>query len=319
MKSSIIDVPGIEVGQAEDPEALTGCTVIRTPGGAVAGADVRGSAPGTRETDLLNPINLVEQVHAVCLTGGSAYGLEAATGVMRFLEEEGEGFDVGVGVVPIVPAAVLFDLSLGSARVRPDAAMGIEAARRAGKEPVAEGNVGAGCGASVGKFCGMEAAMKSGLGTASRRLANGLTVGALVAVNAVGEVRDPRTGETLAGARDGQGGFMDFIDCMARNDAGKNLPGTNTTLAVVASNARLTKARANKVAQMAHDGLARTIYPVHTMNDGDTVFALATGKVEAAVDVVGALSAEVLAEAVVRAVKAAAGAGGLPSHSEYKE
>lgn len=317
MEESITDVPGIQVGQAEDPEALTGCTVIRIPSGAVAGVDVRGSAPGTRETDLLHPLNLVEQVHAVCLAGGSAYGLEAATGVMQVLEEMGEGLDVGVAVVPSVPAAVLFDLALGSAEVRPDCAMGAEAARRAGPGPVKEGNVGAGCGASVGKFCGMERAMKSGLGSAFRHMDNGLAVGALVAVNAVGEVRDPRTGETLAGARDGQGGFLDYIGCMGGGKAGEL--STNTTIAVVASNAKLTKSQANKVAQMAHDGLARTIYPVHTMNDGDTVFALATGQVETGVDLVGTLSAEMLAEAVVRAVKSCDGAGGLPSYSDVGE
>ncbi|MDR6225146.1 P1 family peptidase [Desmospora profundinema] len=319
MKGSIVDVPGVLVGQAEDPEALTGCTVIRVPGGATGGVDIRGSAPGTRETDLLNPVNQVDRVHAVCLTGGSAFGLEAATGVMRFLEEQKDGLNVGVGVVPIVPAAVLFDLALGLASVRPNAAMGYEAADRASRKAVGEGNVGAGCGASVGKFAGMERAMKSGLGTSSRRLENGLTVGAIVAVNAVGNVRDPATGTILAGARDENGGFLDFIDQFGRKKENAGYTGTHTTIAVVAMNADLTKTETNKVAQMAHNGLARTIVPVHTMYDGDTVFTLATGEVKASVDLAGALSAEVLAEAVVRGVKAARGAGGLPAWRDNQE
>lgn len=278
MNGSITDVPGVEVGQAEDLKALTGCTVVRVPDGAVAGVDVRGAAPGTRETDLLHPMNLVGEVHAVCLAGGSAFGLDAASGVMQALEEEKQGFDVGVGVVPIVPAAVLFDLTVGSADVRPDQAMGYQAAKRATDQPVQEGNVGAGCGATVGKFSGMKFAMKSGLGSASRRLKNGVIVGAVVAVNAVGEVRDPHTGKRLAGARDGQGGFLDYFERMEKTDPRNQAFQTNTTLAVVANNAKLTKAEANKAAQMAHDGLARTIVPIHTMNDGDTVFSLATGQ-----------------------------------------
>ena len=355
---SIVDVPGIRVGHAHDPIGLTGCTVLLMDGGAVAGVDVRGSAPGTRETDLLSPINLVSEVHAICLSGGSAYGLDAATGVMRYLEERGIGLNVGVGVVPIVPAAVLFDLSLGDPAARPNAAMGYEAAARAAAdraEAVAEGNVGAGCGATVGKIAGMRSAMKSGVGSASVKLPNGLVVGAIVAVNAVGNVRDPDSGAWIAGARDEQGDIISPAELLSRfsspwpgvgsppsgssTASGQPLsssgnepigicdgavrtedlfPGTNTTIAVVASNARLNKTQATKVAQMAHDGLARTIYPVHTMHDGDTVFAVATGQVDAMVDVVGALSAEVLAQAVIRAVRAAEGAGGLPAVRDLK-
>ncbi|WAH36717.1 P1 family peptidase [Alicyclobacillus dauci] len=312
-RGSIIDVPGVRVGHAQDETALTGCTVIMTEQGAVCGVDVRGSAPGTRETDLLHPINLIQEVHAVCLSGGSAFGLAAATGVMRYLETQGHGFDVGVGKVPIVPAAVLFDLGIGNAHVRPDEQMGYLAAMNASREKVSEGNVGAGCGATVGKLAGIKRAMKSGIGTASRIMPNGLVVGAIVAVNAVGEVRDPSTGTVLAGPRGDEEGLLDSIALLTGSAADGPLPGTNTTIAVVASNARLDKAQATKVAQMAHDGLARTIYPVHTMHDGDTVFAVATGEREWAVDLVGALSAEVLAEAVVRGVKAARSAGGLPA------
>ncbi len=315
---TITDVPGIKVGHAQDEQALTGCTVVLVEDGAVCGVDVRGSAPGTRETDLLSPVNLVQQVHAICLSGGSAFGLDAACGVMAYLEERGIGLDVGVARVPIVPAAVLFDLAIGDPRVRPDRGMGYQAASRASTGAVAEGNVGAGCGATVGKLAGFERAMKSGLGTASRLLGSGLAVGAVVAVNAIGEVRARETGEVLAGPLGDDGQWLDSLMLLAERSFAPIPPGTNTTIAVVASNANLTKAEANKVAQMAHDGLARTIVPVHTMYDGDTVFALATGGVNAPVDLVGALSAEVLAEAVERAVKAARSAGGRPAYADIR-
>ncbi len=315
---SIVDVPGVKVGQAQDEAALTGCTVLVMENGAVCGVDVRGSAPGTRETDLLHPTHLVEQVHAICLSGGSAYGLDAASGVMRWLEERCIGFDVGVGVVPIVPAAVLFDLSVGSAKVRPDQQMGYRAAQQASTHPVKQGNVGAGTGATVGKLAGMRHAMKGGLGSASRRLPNGLVVGAIVAVNAVGEVRDPATGRVLAGVRDEHGQIRDILSLMIEQGSLPVRPGTNTTIAVVASNANFTKAQANKVAQMAHNGLARTIFPIHTMHDGDTIFAAATGGVDASVDLVGTLSAEVLAEAVVNAILAAETAGGIPAYRDLR-
>lgn len=315
---SITDVPGIKVGHAHNHRALTGCTVVLTEQGAVCGVDVRGSAPGTRETDLLQPTHMVERVHAILLSGGSAYGLDAATGVMQFLEERGHGLPVGVGLVPIVPAAVLFDLAIGNADVRPDKEMGYVAAQNASTDCAAQGNVGAGCGATVGKLAGLERAMKSGLGTASRTLPNGLVVGAIVAVNAVGEVRHPKTGQVLAAPRDDDGNLLDSLDLLVRMAHPPVFPGTNTTIGVVASNANLNKAQATKVAQMAHDGLARTIYPVHTMLDGDTLFAVATGGLDVPVDVVGAVSAEVLADAVVNAVKAAEAAGGLPSYQDLK-
>ncbi|MGG4457423.1 P1 family peptidase [Brevibacillus porteri] len=317
MTGTIVDVPGVLVGHAQNEETLTGCSVIMLEKPSVCGVDVRGSAPGTRETDLLDPVNLVSVVHAICLSGGSAYGLDAATGVMQYLEEHGIGLDVGYGVVPIVPAAVLFDLAVGDYRVRPDRPMGYEAAQAASHEKVAQGNVGAGTGATVGKLNGFGNAMKSGLGTASVILPNGLVLGAIVAVNAVGHVVDPQSGTIIAGPRDEQGTIRDSMEILRQQAFAPIPPGTNTTIAVVASNAHLSKAEANKVAQMAHDGLARTIRPIHTMYDGDTIFAVATGEVEASVDLVGALSADVLAEAVIQAVKHAEEAGGLPSYRSY--
>ncbi|SEN19585.1 P1 family peptidase [Lihuaxuella thermophila] len=314
--NNITDVPGIKVGNAEDRHAFTGCTVVLAEEGAVCGADVRGSAPGTRETDLLNPLNLVDRVHAICLSGGSAYGLDAASGVMQYLEERGHGLHVGVGVVPIVPAAVLFDLSVGNPKVRPDKQMGYQAASRAERGRFPFGNVGAGCGATIGKAAGYQRAMKGGLGSASRHYSNGLIVGAIVAVNAMGEIRDPSTGQILAGARDDDGKIRSSLDWMAEQPLNPLSGGTNTTIGAVASNANLTKAQACKVASMAHDGLARTIYPVHTMYDGDTLFALATGGVNASVDLVGAASAEVMAEAVLAAVRSAEGIDGFPSYRD---
>ena len=327
LNNTITDVPGIEVGHAQDDEALTGCTVILCRKGAVAGVDVRGGAPGTRETDLLNPSTLVQKVHAVMLAGGSAYGLDAASGVMRYLEEQGIGFDVGVAKVPIVPAAILFDLNVGRPDVRPDAEMGYRAASAASKEVPEEGNVGAGTGASIGKILGPKTAMKAGLGTASME-ANGVVVGAIVAVNAWGDVVDPKSGEIVAGARStklgplklGQDGyFADTLEMM-KSFLGRTVVGVatkaNTVIGVVATNAKLTQAEATKVAQMAQDGLARTIRPAHTMLDGDTIFALATGAKKADVSTVGAFAAEVMAGAILRAVRNAASAGGLPGLGE---
>jgi len=320
---AITDVPGIEVGHAQDHDALTGVTVIVCRKGAVGGVDVRGSAPGTRETDLLDPINLVEKVHAVALAGGSAFGLDAASGVVRWLEEQGIGFQTGVARVPIVPAAILYDLDLGRADVRPDAAMGYAAAASAARGPVSEGNVGAGTGASVGKIFGTAGAMKAGLGTASIAIGGGVVVGALVAVNAFGDVVDPQTGAILAGARPvkigpltlgGQGRFADTLKVMSTFAGRKILrlaTGRNTVIGVVAANVKFTKAEATKMAQMAQDGIARTIRPAHTMLDGDTIFALATGGRRADVSTVGAYAAEALAQAIVRAVQTARPAGGL--------
>jgi len=302
---TLTDVRGIEVGHAQDEQALTGCTVILCREGAVAGVDVRGSAPGTRETDLLDPINLVQKVHAIVLAGGSAFGLDAATGVMRYLEEQEVGFDMRTVKVPIVPAAILYDLDIGHASVRPDSAMGYLAASRASSAPPAEGNVGAGTGASVGKMRGMKYAMKSGVGTWSVNI-SGVIVAALVALNAIGDVMDPQTGAKIAGLRSGS-----TLDWMKKGQA-RAASQSNTVIGVVATNARLTKAEATKVAQMAQDGLARSIRPAHTMFDGDTIFALATGERQADVSMVGAFAAEVMAEAIVRAVKMAKSAGGLP-------
>lgn len=316
MTGTIVDVPGVMVGHAQNQEAWTGCSVILVDQPSVCGVDVRGSAPGTRETDLLDPVNLISKVHAICLSGGSAYGLDAATGVMQWLEEQNRGLDVGFGIVPIVPAAVLFDLSIGDPRVRPDRRMGYEACCKASREKVQQGNVGAGTGATVGKLNGFQQAMKGGLGSASMCLENGLVVGAIVAVNAVGHVVDPQTSEILAGPRDQDGRMLDSVELMKAQSVSWIPPGTNTTIAVVASNARLSKAEAQKVAQMAHDGLARTIRPIHTMHDGDTVFALATGDVLAPVDLIGTLCADVLAEAVVSAIRHATHAAGLPAHCD---
>ena len=326
---SITDVPGIEVGHAQDEAALTGCTVLLCRKGAVAGVDVRGSAPGTRETDLLNPINLVERVHAILLAGGSAFGLDAAGGVMHYLEEQKIGFNTGIARVPIVPAAILFDLAIGNKNIRPDAEMGYKACKAASNTACREGNAGAGTGASVGKMFGMALAMKSGLGSASVH-AGGLVVGALVAVNAFGDVVDPEKGEIVAGLRSGKvgplriGGKDYFADTLAmlKKPVGRTVLGlatrTNTVIGVVATNARLTKAEATKVAQMAHDGVARTIRPAHTMLDGDTLFALSTGNKKADVTSIGAFAAEAITLAILRAVKMSAAAGGLPGLSDLK-
>ncbi|MGQ9825794.1 MAG: P1 family peptidase [Desulfotomaculales bacterium] len=319
--------PAVKVGHATDLRALTGCTVILVEDGAVGGVDIRGSAPGSRETELLRPLQRVEKVHAVLLTGGSAFGLEAADGVMAWLEERGIGFETGVARVPIVPAAVLFDLGIGDPRVRPGREMGYAACQNALSGEVAEGNVGAGTGATVGKALGMAHCTKSGLGAWWDDLGGGLLVGSVVAVNALGDVLDEKGG-VLAGPRDPvTGKMLSTLDVWKKrwregippkvlagfNETQEN-PGAleNTTLAVVVTNACLSKEEANKVAQMANAGLARCIEPVHTMYDGDTVFALATGKVEADVNLVGAASARVLETAVRRAVRAALSAGGVP-------
>ena len=316
----LTDVPGLRVGHFTDTRRPTGCTVVVAEAGAVCGVDVRGGAPGTRETDLLDPVNSVQQVHAVLLSGGSAFGLDAATGVVRYLEEKGIGFPVSVGKVPIVPAAILFDLGLGDWKIRPDATAGYEAARAASAGPVAEGCVGAGTGATVGKMFGAAAAMKGGIGTASIRLPNGAVVAALVAVNANGDVVDPATGRVLAGVRTPDGKRLrGAVDALVAGEApGRPLVGQNTSIGVVATNVALTKTEATKVAQMAHDGLARAIRPVHTPWDGDALFALSAGAVtlDQATLVVGALAAEAVARAVVRAVTMATGLPGYPSASD---
>ncbi len=324
LKNSIIDVPGIEVGHAQNDEALTGCTVILCRKGAAAGVDVRGGAPGTRETDLLDPINLVKKVHAIMLAGGSAFGLDAASGAMRYLEELKIGFNTGVARVPIVPAAILYDLGVGRADIRPDAQMGYQACLNASRRVVTEGNVGAGTGASVGKIFGQKQAMKSGIGSASISIGKGLIVGVLAVVNAFGDVVDPNTGAIIAGVRSARTGplqigkpgyFADTMQLM-KSFLGRTVLNfaarANTVLGVVAVNASLTKTEMTKVAQMAQDGFARTIRPAHTMLDGDSIFALATGGKKAEVSTVGAFAAEALTLAVVRAARLAAPAGGLP-------
>ncbi|MEZ4660039.1 MAG: P1 family peptidase [Caldilineaceae bacterium] len=303
MYNSLTDISGLRVGHWTDAAAATGCTVILCPEGAVAGVDVRGGAPGTREIALLDPVCTVDRVNAVLLTGGSAFGLAAADGVVRWLEEHGYGFDVGVAKVPIVPAAVLFDLVMGDPNVRPDAAAGYAACVAASAGTVAEGNVGAGTGATVGKMLGLDRASKGGLGTASRQLGQGIVVAALVAVNAIGSVIDPATQRVIAGARLDDGTFASPRQTIESQLSHANLfPGANTTIAVVATNVALTKTEATKVAQMAHDGLARVINPIHTASDGDTVFALSLGNQSAPASLIGAVAAEMLSEATLRAV-----------------
>ena len=308
---SITQVRGLEVGQFTDPRRPTGCSVVIARTGAVGGVDVRGAAPGTRETDLLDPANLVGVVHAVLLTGGSAWGLDAAGGVMRWLEEEGVGLYVGSApgqVVPIVPAAVLFDLHVGDARIRPDAAAGYAACQAAGDE-IAQGNAGAGAGATVGKRFGLPYAMKGGIGTASVTV-DGVTVGALIAVNALGDVVDPATGQPIAGARteDGQQLRGSVVAALAGDKPLALLAGANTTIGVVATDAPLTKAQCQRLAGAGHDGLARAIRPVHTMSDGDTLFALSTGMAGALdFNVLCTMAGEAVARACVNAVRAAQG------------
>ncbi len=318
--SGLTRVPGVKVGHFTLAERPTGCTVILTAEGAVAGADVRGGAPGTREIDLLSPFATVEKVHAIVLSGGSAFGLDAATGAVRYLEERGIGVDVAVAKVPIVPAAILFDLGVGGRPdVRPGPDCGYNAAKAASDGPVPEGSVGAGAGATVGKLAGPKRAMKGGIGSASIELPNGLVVAALIAVNAVGDVVDPATGDIVAGvlSEDGRG-FADARKLLRLSGPPGGRPGENTTIGVVATNARLTKAQATKVAQMAHDGLARAIYPAHTPADGDTLFALALGGFEgdANLAVIGALAADATAEAILNAVRSASSAGGYKAVSD---
>jgi L-aminopeptidase/D-esterase-like protein len=316
---SITDIPGLKVGHWTDRRAATGCTVVLCEAGAVPGVDVRGAAPGTRETDLMRPGALVDSVHAILLTGGSAFGLDAASGVMRWCEEHGIGYRFGGACVPIVGAAVLFDLGIGRGDVRPDASAGYAACRAAKSGSLAEGSVGAGTGATVAKGGGPGTSLKGGIGTASEDAGHGLVVAALIAVNAGGEVVDSADGSLVAGSRASGGGFTPAYDLIRRGDQGPP-PGANTTIGVVAANARLTKEQANRLASAAHDGLARAIRPVHTMSDGDTIFALATGALELpprgqrALEALGAVAVE---RAIVKAVRAARGLAGVPSAAEW--
>jgi L-aminopeptidase/D-esterase-like protein len=318
---TLTDVPGLKVGHHTLKTRPTGCTVILCEDGAVAGVDVRGAAPGTRETDLLNPVNTVQQVHAVVLSGGSAYGLDTASGVMRYLESKGKGFQTAAGIVPIVPAAILMDLGLGDFKIRPDAEAGYRACLDATSKPVAQGNVGAGAGATIGKMFGPQFAMKAGIGSASIRVGD-VVVGAIVAVNAVGDVVNPKSGKIVAGARTEDG--KSFRDSMAAIVKGYRvvLPtGANTTIGLVATNAVLEKVQVSKVAQMAHDGLARAVNPVHTPADGDTIFALSTGTLantRVSHGMIGALAAEAMAQAIVRAVLSAGTVLGIPGLRDWR-
>lgn len=312
MHDDITDIPGIRVGHDTNLEAATGCTVILCDQPAVGGVDVRGGAPATRETDLLRPMAMVNEVHAVVLTGGSAFGLDSASGVMRYLEERQIGFDVGVARIPIVPAAAIFDLTIGSAQIRPDAAAGYRACEQATSGPIAQGNVGGGTGATVGKMLNPALAMKGGLGSASIQLPDGTLLGAIVVVNALGDIIDPQANQVIAGTRNP----LD-ISLAANNPFG------NTTIAVIATNASLTKEETNKIAQMAHNGLAHTIRPAHTMFDGDTIFALAVGArsqdqqdpatTARRVSILGAAAADTLARAILKAVRQASDLHGIPA------
>ncbi len=312
-----MDIQGIKAGHAQNMDAATGCTVIISEQGAVLGVDVRGGAPGTRETDLLDPVNLVQEAHAVLLSGGSAFGLDAAAGVMAYLEDKGIGFDVQVTHVPIVCGAALFDLTIGDHKIRPDRAMGLAACENASTDPFGRGNVGAGTGATVGKIKGMETAMKGGLGHYAFQ-AGALQVGALVAVNCLGDVIDPESGRVLAAPLNSDGKTLDCTeDIMIQTLADqKNLFSGNTSLGLIVTNAKLTKAQATKLASMAQNGYARTMRPAHSMFDGDTIFAMSTGGVEAELSVVGLMAARAMERAVVSAITHTQGLGGIKSHGD---
>ncbi|MBA2343562.1 MAG: P1 family peptidase [Rubrobacter sp.] len=321
MPDNLCDVPGVLVGHATDLSGVTGCTAVlfEPPGGATVGVDVRGSSPGTRETDRLAPTGTVRGTHALILTGGSAFGLAAADGVVSFLEEQGVGLDVGVARIPLVSGAVIFDLPIGSPEARPGATMGYEAAASAKSGNFAQGTAGAGTGASVGKVLGMERAMKGGIGSASVRLDGGLVIAALAVANAFGHVRNPRTGDVLAGPRLDDGSLGDTVELLPEVMANMRW-GENTTLGIVATNARLTKPQVTKISQMAQDGLARAVEPAHTSVDGDTIFAASVADtetgVDAAPDIVGMWGARMMQEAIVRAIHSATGIAGIPSLSD---
>jgi L-aminopeptidase/D-esterase-like protein len=328
IQNSITDIPGILVGQAQDDKALTGCTVVLCKNGAVGGVDQRGGAPGTRETDALRPMHLVNKIHAIVLAGGSAFGLDASTGVMRFLEEKRVGFDTGVVKVPIVASAVIFDLGVGNPKIRPDAVMGYQACLNAKPSRPLEGNYGAGIGATVGKILGMNYATKSGIGTASMEIGSGLVVGAITVVNAFGDVFDPEENQIIAGVQSPiqpkRGstkkshfpGTLSLMRSIVGRTSFKMATSQNTVIGVVATNAKLSKEEINKVAQMAQNGIAKTIQPAHTMLDGDTIFTLATGIKKADVSVIGAFAAEVVAKSIISAIKNAASINELLSYKE---
>jgi L-aminopeptidase/D-esterase-like protein len=320
MFDAITDVPGIKVGHYTDKRAVTGCTVVLCEQGAVAGVDISGSSPGTRETDVLRPGNLVEKVQAICLSGGSAFGLDVATGVMKYLEEKGCGHETSAGRVPIVPAAIIYDLNIGDCKIRPGANEGYQVCLDATNTGVAEGFVGAGTGATVGKTLGIKRAVKSGLGTASQKIAGDIVVAAMVVVNAIGDVIEPGTGKILAGPRKLDGcGFLSTSELWKKGEFKKTIQPFNTIIGVVATDAKLSKAEASKLARVAQVGIARTVDPCHTVHDGDALFALSSGEKEANISFLGAVAAEVVAEAIIRAIRKAVTLAGVPAAKDIRK
>ncbi|MCF8001607.1 MAG: P1 family peptidase [Halanaerobiales bacterium] len=319
-KIKLTDIEDFEFGTAQDEEAATGCTVILNKLGAVAGVDVRGGSPGTRETDLLDPVNLVQKIHGLTLSGGSAFGLDAASGVMQYLEEKDYGFDVGVTNVPIVSSAILFDLLVGEHEVRPDKQMGYNACYNLHTEGVPNGNFGAGAGASIGKYNGMKFAMKSGLGTYAIKI-NNLKIGAIVVVNCFGDIVNPENGNIIAGAFDKEkNGFLDAEEELVKQlKRDKNVFSNNTTIGAIITNAKLDKSEANKIASIAHDGYAKTMIPSHSLVDGDTIFTLTNNKFNVNLNTIGVLSVKVMSEAIINAVKYSKGKYGLKSFSDLEK
>lgn len=319
MYNNILDVEGLKVGQIEDTDALTGCTVVICEEGATCGVDVRGSAPGTRETDLLDPINSVQKVHAVVLSGGSAFGLESTCGVSKYLEEKNIGFDVGVCKVPIVTGAVLFDLGVGDYKVRPDKEMGYKACLNASETELKQGNYGAGCGATVGKIKGLNYVTKGGIGSCSIKLDNGIVVSALIAVNAFGDIY--KDGKVIAGVlNDDKTKLLNTYEIMKSGFVKGGFKIDNTTIGIVATNAKLTKAQCKKISQMAHDGYAKSIFPIHTPHDGDAIFAMSTGKIQVDSDItlLGSLAAEVVEKSIINAIKNAKNIKNIISYNELE-
>jgi L-aminopeptidase/D-esterase-like protein len=320
MFDAITDVPGIKVGHYTDKRAVTGCTVVLCEQGAVAGVDISGSSPGTRETDVLRPGNLVEKVQAICLSGGSAFGLDVATGVMKYLEEKGCGHETSAGRVPIVPAAIIYDLNIGDCKIRPGANEGYQVCLDATNTGVAEGCVGAGTGATVGKTLGIKRAVKSGLGTASQKIAGDIVVAALVVVNAIGDVIEPGTAKILAGpCKPDRCGFLSTSELWKNGEFKKTIQPFNTIIGVVATDAKLSKAEASKLARVAQVGIARTVDPCHTVHDGDALFVLSSGEKEANISFLGAAAAEVVAEAIIRAVRKAETLAGVPAAKDIRK
>ena len=314
----ITDIKGIKVGHSQSIDGMTGCTVIICEEGATGGVDVRGSAPGTRETDLFKPEKMVDRIHAVVLSGGSAFGLDASSGVMKYLEEKGVGFDVGVTNIPIVASAVIFDLNIGNYRIRPDFSMGYEAAKLATTKEYRQGNIGCGMGATIGKIMGPNNAMKSGLGSATLEVGD-LKVSAMVSVNSFGDVYDYKTNKQIAGVYDYQNNRMlNTYEIMKNTDRFLGFSMENTTIGIIVTNANLDKAQANKISQMAHNGFARSINPIHTMLDGDTIFTMATNEVECDINVLGTVAAEVMSQAIVNAIYYAEGYKDIFSFQDIK-